>query len=57
MKSIYMQYASNIAHSIRVEEVKAHKFLLALASPYFHQMIYSCHSSEVMTINVENTSK
>jgi len=41
----------------RVEEVKAHKFLLALASPYFHQMIYSCHSSEVMTINVENTSK
>ena len=53
--------ASNIAHSSRVEEVKAHKFLLALASTYFHQMIYNtpggCDLSEVMTINVENTSK
>merc|ERR1712181_127338 len=41
-------------------EVKAHKFLLALASPYFHHMIYGpgvCNSSEVVTINVENTSK
>ena len=53
--------APNIAHSSRVEEVKAHKFLLALASPFFHQMVYDtpegCDSSEVMTINVENTSK
>ena len=45
-----------------MEEVKAHKFLLALASPYFYQMIYNtpkdgCDSNEVMTINVENTSK
>jgi len=45
----------------RVVELKAHKFLLALASTYFHQMIYNtpggCDLSEVMTINVENTSK
>ena len=40
--------------------MKAHKFLLALASPYFHQIFHTpgiSHSSEVMIINVENTIK
>ena len=51
-----------IPHSISrvVEELKAHKFLLALASPYFHQIFFATgggNSGQVVALNVENTSK
>ena len=43
-----------------MEELKAHKFLLALASPYFHQIFFATggdNSGQVVALNVENTSK
>ena len=51
-----------IPHSISrvVEELKAHKFLLALASPYFHQIFFATggdNSGQVVALDVENTSK